>query len=70
MDRWELFFEIHAGESREGPGSSETTERALRLAGGGGFGRIIDIGCGPGWQTLDLARLCPDAHVFYMLKKA
>lgn len=51
------FFELHCGIPREGPGSDEATRTAL------GYlpllpprARIFDLGCGPGKQTLVLAR--------------
>jgi ubiquinone/menaquinone biosynthesis C-methylase UbiE len=52
-----VFFEIHSGLPREGPGDEASTLRALSLV------RelpkepaVLDIGCGPGAQTLILAR--------------
>ncbi|OHD53861.1 MAG: hypothetical protein A2014_09835 [Spirochaetes bacterium GWF1_49_6] len=60
MERWDLFFEVHNGETREGPGSLETTRKAFSyIKGISSDSVILDIGCGPGWQTLELARLCP-----------
>jgi SAM-dependent methyltransferase len=62
--RWQIFLEIHSGLPREGPGSRASTARALRLAGAlppNPF--VVDIGCGPGAQTLDLAELIPDARI-------
>lgn len=54
------FFEIYEMLPRQGPGDREATERAL------GFlppltpsHRILDVGCGSGAQTLDLARATP-----------
>ena len=59
-----IFFELHSGLPREGPGSRAATARALALAGSlPREPRVLDIGCGPGQQTLDLAALLPDATV-------
>ena len=53
-----VFFQIHNGLPREGPGSKDSTQKA--------FGKIqdlqlkpiiLDIGCGPGAQTILLAQL-------------
>ncbi len=50
-----VFFEIHSGLPREGPGNRLSTRKALSLLGGlKKKPRILDIGCGPGMQTLDL----------------
>jgi SAM-dependent methyltransferase len=52
------FFELHAGLPREGPGDDASTERALRLLPGlPAHPDVLDVGCGPGAQTLVLARL-------------
>ncbi|PYN11235.1 MAG: SAM-dependent methyltransferase [Candidatus Rokuibacteriota bacterium] len=52
-----LFWELHSGLPREGPGSDDSTREALRLVGRlPDEPRILDIGCGPGMQTLVLAR--------------
>ncbi|HEV2644702.1 MAG TPA: class I SAM-dependent methyltransferase [Candidatus Elarobacter sp.] len=52
-----MFFELHAGLPREGPGDDASTERALRmLLKLPARSRILDVGCGPGAQTLVLAR--------------
>lgn len=54
----EIFFEIHSGLPREGPGSFESTRKALSLLEDlPAVPHILDVGCGPGMQTLDLARL-------------
>lgn len=54
---WTHFFEIYETLPRQGPGDRESTERATRqlprLTPGH---RILDIGCGSGAQTIDLAR--------------
>lgn len=53
----ELFRELSAGLPRQGPGSIEATLRALKMLGElPARPRILDIGCGPGAQTIDLAR--------------
>jgi len=52
-----MFFELHAGLPREGPGDDASTERALRLLPHlPARPRVLDVGCGPGAQTLVLAR--------------
>jgi SAM-dependent methyltransferase len=54
----EIFFEIHRDNPREGPGCLEATRRAYKaLANLRDEPIILDIGCGPGRQTLDLAAL-------------
>ena len=52
-----LFWELHSGLPREGPGCDEATIDALKsITGLPPAPRILDIGCGPGMQTLVLAR--------------
>ncbi len=54
----DIFWEIHSDLPREGPGDSDSTARAYAsLSGLPACPAILDIGCGPGMQTLDLARL-------------
>ena len=53
-----LFFEIHAGNPREGPGGREATERAFSsIPSLPDRPRILDIGCGPGAQTIDIVEI-------------
>lgn len=58
------FFELHRDLPREAPGGREHTARALALAQPlPAAPRVLDIGCGPGAQTLDLAALLPSASI-------
>jgi serine/threonine-protein kinase HipA len=57
----DAFFKLHSGLPREGPGSDEATREAIRRlrvgpASSRSIQRVLDIGCGPGRQTLVLAR--------------
>ena len=59
-----VFWDIHCGLPREGPGNRESTARALGLAAPiPRNAQVLDIACGPGMQTLDLAELLPDASI-------
>ncbi len=54
----QLFFEIHSGLPRQGPGSAASTAKAFSLLKQlPPKPAILDVGCGPGMQTMDLARL-------------
>lgn len=58
MDYMKFFLTIHSGLPREGPGNRASTSRALSLVPDlPDSPRILDVGCGPGMQTLDLADL-------------
>jgi len=63
------FFAVHRDLPREGPGTDECTLQALRrLPPLPPAPRVLDLGCGPGAQTLVLARtlgtriVAVDAH--------
>jgi len=52
----EVFWEIHRDLPREAPGSAASTLRAFSMLPGLSVSpRILDIGCGPGAQTVALA---------------
>lgn len=56
----EAFLRIHTGIPREGPGSDASTRRALKLLPAlPQAARLLDLGCGPGKQTLVLAAEAP-----------
>lgn len=58
MDRMDYFLEVYGALPRAGPGDDASTERALRLAENlPPAPRILDLGCGPGVQTVALLRL-------------
>jgi SAM-dependent methyltransferase len=53
-----VFWELHRGLLRQGPGDDAHTRRAFQaLKALPDPPRIVDVGCGPGMQTLELARL-------------
>jgi SAM-dependent methyltransferase len=53
-----LFDDIHTGLLREGPGNNDSTRRAFGLLHDlPAHPKILDVGCGPGMQTLELAKL-------------
>jgi len=53
-----LFLQIHRDLPREAPGSSESTLKALAMIQSElpPSPSILDVGCGPGAQTVDLAK--------------
>ncbi|MGD2067013.1 MAG: class I SAM-dependent methyltransferase [Candidatus Bathyarchaeota archaeon] len=54
----ESFWTIHSGLPREGPGDNESTRRAYRMLKDLPENpRILDVGCGPGMQTIELTKL-------------
>jgi ubiquinone/menaquinone biosynthesis C-methylase UbiE len=54
----EIFFQIHHNLPREAPGDFASTRKAFsKLRDLPPHPQILDIGCGPGAQTLDLASL-------------
>lgn len=58
MEGMEYFLAIFGSLPRAGPGSHECTRRAYELMTGVPKSpRILDIGCGPGVQTVDLLKI-------------
>lgn len=64
MDELALLVDLHKEGLRQGPGSPDSTRRAMRLAGLDASRplEIADIGCGTGAASLELARL-PGARI-------
>ena len=58
-----LFLEIYGTLPRAGPGSAADTRRALALVPTRSIRTVLDLGCGPGAQTLVLAEALPDASI-------
>lgn len=58
----DIFFEIHQDLPREGPGRNKYTRKAFKMLPEMDRPSILDIGCGPGGPTMELARLS-NGHV-------
>jgi len=54
---WELLLEIHKDMPRQGAGRDKYTQKAFEMIPTIKKPRILDIGCGPGMQTIKLAKL-------------
>ncbi len=53
---WKIFFEVYEALPRQGPGNRDCAARALRLCRGLPHSPVVlDLGCGVGGQTLQLA---------------
>jgi len=58
MEGMEYFYELYTGLPRGGPGDDRSTRKAFSyLKNLPAEPYILDIGCGPGMQTLELARV-------------
>jgi SAM-dependent methyltransferase len=61
---WEIFFEVFEDLPRQGPGNRACAARALGLCRElGDSPMVLDLGCGTGGQTLQLAELTSGAIV-------
>jgi SAM-dependent methyltransferase len=60
---FELFLEVYGTLPRAGPGGEEHTIRALGLVPGRSPRTVLDLGCGPGAQTVCLASVLPEAQI-------
>lgn len=55
LDPHEVFWQLHEGLRRQAPGSELTTARLLQLAEADEGARVLDIGCGSGAASIQLA---------------
>ena len=61
---FEIFWDVQRGLPRQGPGSEASTLEALALCAGLPERlALLDIGCGPGMQTVALAKALADGHL-------
>ena len=60
---FELFLRVYGTLPRAGPGGTEHTLKALSMVPGAPPRTVLDLGCGPGAQTLVLAEVLPDAQI-------
>jgi len=59
-----FIFTMHEGLPRQGPGSNECTRKAFSMLNDlPDRPEILDIGCGGGMQTIELARICQNCHI-------
>lgn len=59
-----FIFTMHEGLPRQGPGSNECTKKAYSILKYlPEKPEILDLGCGTGMQTIELAHICGDCHI-------
>ncbi len=64
---WEIFFEVFDSLPRQGPGNRECASKALAMCRElPAAPRVLDLGCGAGGQTLQLAELIPRGTIIAM----
>ena len=54
---WDIFFDIHKDLPRQGSGRDKYTQKAYDMIPKLEQPLILDVGCGPGLQTIKLAKL-------------
>jgi ubiquinone/menaquinone biosynthesis C-methylase UbiE len=54
---WKIFFDIHKDLPREGSGRGKYTQKAFEMIPKIKEPIILDVGCGPGLQTIKLAKM-------------
>ena len=54
---WKLLLEIHKDMPRQGSGRDKYTQKAFEFIPKIENPKILDIGCGPGMQTVKVAKL-------------
>lgn len=59
----ELFLKVYGTLPRAGPGGTEHTLKALAMVPGPSPRTVLDLGCGPGAQTIVLAEVLPEADI-------
>lgn len=59
----EILFDVHSGLPRQGPGDDDSTREALKACNLPVNADILDIGCGPGAQTMVVAEQLPGASI-------
>lgn len=61
---WEIFFLVYESLPRQGPGNRAAAAKALALCEElPGSPAVLDLGCGVGGQTLQLAELIPSGSI-------
>ncbi len=59
----ERFLALYGVLPRAAPGSDDATRTALSALPEGPRRNVLDLGCGPGAQTLSLAAALPESHI-------
>lgn len=60
---FERFLALYGALPRAAPGSDEASRSALNALPNGPRNNVLDLGCGPGAQTLSLAAALPDSMI-------
>ena len=54
---WDIFHDIHKDLPRQGAGRDKYTQKAFDMIPSINQPLILDVGCGPGLQTIKLAKM-------------